>query len=97
MTAYVIAHATVKNLDKLNEYGAIARPSIEAAGGELVTAARVTDVLAGNHDHERTVIIRFDNVQAARDWYGSDAYQSALPVREQAMDAVFMIIEAPTK
>jgi len=97
MTAYVIAHATIKDQEKLNEYGAIARPSIKAAGGELVTAARVTDVLAGNHDHERTVIIRFHDVQAAREWYESDAYQLALPVREQAMDAVFMIVEAPTK
>lgn len=97
MSAYVIVHATIKDQDKLNEYGAIAGPSIKAAGGELVTAAKVTDVLAGTHNHERTVIIRFDNVQAARDWYVSEAYQSALPLRERAMDAVFMIVEAPSE
>ena len=97
MTAYVIAHATIKDQDKLSEYGAIAGPSIKAAGGELVTAAKVSDVLAGSHDHGRCVIIRFEDAQAARDWYGSDAYQWALPIREQAMDAVFVIVEAPPK
>ncbi len=95
MSAYVIAHATIKDPEKLKEYGAIAGPSIKAAGGELVSAAQVTDVLAGSHDHQRAVIIRFADAQAARDWYGSDAYQSAIPIREQAMDAVFLIAEDP--
>lgn len=97
MSAYVIAQATIKDPEKLKEYGAIAGPSIKAAGGEIVTAARVVDVLAGSYEHERTVIIRFDDAQAARDWYASDAYQSAIPIREQAMDAVFIIAEAPPK
>ena len=97
MSAYVIAQATIKDPEKLKEYGAIAGPSIKAAGGEIVTAARVIDVLAGSYDHERAVIIRFDDAQAARDWYTSDAYQSAIPIREQAMDAVFIIAEAPPK
>lgn len=95
MSAYVIAHATIKDPEKLKEYGAIAGPSIKAAGGELVSAAVLTDVLAGSHDHQRTVILRFDDAQAARDWYGSDTYQSAIPIREQAMDAVFIIAEDP--
>ena len=95
MTAYVIAHATIKNPDKLKEYGAVAGPSIKAAGGELISAAQVTDVLAGSHDHQRAVIIRFANAQAALDWYASDAYQSAIPIREEAMDAVFIIAEDP--
>jgi len=97
MSAYVIAQATIKDPEKLKEYGAIAGPSIKAAGGEIVTAARVVDVLAGIYDHERAVIIRFDDAQAARDWYASDAYHSAIPIREQAMDAVFIIAEAPPK
>ncbi len=33
--------------------------------------------------------------QAGRDWYASDAYRSAIPTREQAMDAVFIVVEDP--
>ncbi len=58
MSAYVIAHATIKDPEKLKEYRAIAGPSVKAAGGEFVTAAHVTDVLVGSHEHQRTVIIR---------------------------------------
>ncbi len=49
MSAYVIEHATVKDPEKLKEYRAIAGPSIKAAGGEVVSAAHVTDVLVGSH------------------------------------------------
>ncbi len=95
MSAYVIAHATIKDPEKLKEYGAIAGPSINVAGGELVSAGHVTDVLAGSHDHQRAVIVRFQDAAAARAWYASEAYQSAIPFREQAMDAVFIIAEDP--
>lgn len=95
MSAYVIAQATINDPEKLKEYGAIAGPSIKAAGGELVSAAHVTEVLAGSHDYQRAIVIRFEDTQAARDWYSSDAYQSAIPIREQAMDAVFIIAEDP--
>ncbi len=97
MSAYVIVHATIKDPEKQKEYGAIASPSVKAAGGEFVSAAHVTDVLVGSHEHQRTVIIRFTDAQAARDWYASDAYQAAIPTREQAMDAVFIVVEDPSQ
>jgi len=95
MSAYVIAQATIKDPEKLKEYGAIAGPSIKAAGGELVSAGHVKEVLAGSYDHQRAIVIRFADAQAARDWYNSDTYQSAIPIREQAMDAVFILSEDP--
>jgi uncharacterized protein (DUF1330 family) len=95
MSAYVIAHATIKDPDKLKEYGAIAGPSIKAAGGELVSPGHVKDVLAGTHSHQRAIIIRFDDADTARAWYNGDTYQSAIPIREQAMDAVFILSEDP--
>jgi uncharacterized protein (DUF1330 family) len=95
MSAYVIVHATIKDPEKMKEYGAIAGPSVKAAGGEVVSAGQITDVLAGSNDHQRAIILRFPDAQAARDWYNSEAYQSAIPIREQAMDAVFVVSEDP--
>lgn len=95
MSAYVIVHATIKDPEKLKAYGALAGPSVKAAGGEVLSAGQVSGVLAGAHDHHRAIIIRFEDVQAARDWYASEAYQAAIPIREQAMDAVFVLSEDP--
>lgn len=95
MSAYVIVHATITNPEKMPEYAALAGPSIKAAGGEMVSSGAVVDVLAGSHDHQRAIILRFADAQAARDWYASDAYQAATVIREQAMDAVFILSEDP--
>lgn len=95
MSAYVIALASVKDPAKLQEYGAIAGPSIKAAGGELLSAARVVETLDGSFDHERVVMIRFENADAARAWYTSDTYQSAIPIREQALVSTFILAEDP--
>ncbi len=97
MSAYVIAHATIKDPEKLKEYGAVAAPLVTAAGGEFVSVGTVAEVLAGSHDHQRAIVIRFPDAQTARDWYGSDAYQAIIPTREQAMDAVFILSEDPPK
>lgn len=95
MSAYVIVHATIKDPEKMPAYGALAGPSIKAAGGEMVSSGAVVDVLTGSHDHQRAIILRFADAQAARDWYASDAYQEATVIREQAMDAVFILSEDP--
>jgi uncharacterized protein (DUF1330 family) len=95
MSAYIIALATIKNPEKLKEYGAIAGPSIKAAGGEIVTAAKITEVLAGEFDRERAVVIRVADADAARAWYTGDEYQSAQPARNEAMDAIFILAEDP--
>ena len=95
MSAYVIAHATIKDPEKLKEYGAIAGASIKAAGGEIISVGQVAEVLAGSHDHQRAIILRFADAQAALAWYNSEAYQSAIPIRDQAMDAVFILSEDP--
>lgn len=95
MSAYVIAHATIKDPAKLKEYGAIAGPSIKTAGGELVSAGAVVETLAGEHAHQRLIIIRFDDAEAARAWYNGETYQAAIPIREQAMDATFILSQDP--
>lgn len=95
MSAYVIVHATIKDPEKMKEYGALAGPAVKAGGGEVVTSGAVVDVLAGSHDHKRAIVLRFADAQAARDWYASDAYQAATVIREQAMDAVFILSEDP--
>ncbi|MFP6759761.1 MAG: DUF1330 domain-containing protein [Alphaproteobacteria bacterium] len=45
MTAYVIVHFTVKDQEKLAQYGAGAGPTLAAFGGEFVTRGTVTEVL----------------------------------------------------
>ncbi len=96
MSAYVIVHATIKDPEKVKEYAAIAGPTVAAAGGEFVSAGQVADVLAGQHGYDKAIVIKFPDKETAQAWYKSDEYQAAVPIRAQAMDAVFILAEDPS-
>ncbi len=67
----------VTDPDKLAAYAKLAGPALEAAGGRFLartTAARAFE--AGRL--ARTVLIEFDNVEAAQAAHDSPAYQAAL-------------------
>lgn len=93
MSAYVVIHAAVKDAEKFKAYGAAAGPIVKAHNGELVTAGHLKSVLCGAETRERCVIIRFADVAAAEGWYNSAEYQAVIPLRDEALDAVFIIVE----
>ncbi|MAW54325.1 MAG: hypothetical protein CMM69_02510 [Rhodospirillaceae bacterium] len=97
MTAYVIIHVIIKDPEKVKEYAAIAGPTVAAAGGDFVSAGEVADALAGEHGYDKAIVIKFPDKATAQAWYKSDEYQAAVPIREQAMDAVFIIAEDPNE
>jgi uncharacterized protein (DUF1330 family) len=90
MTAYVTVHATPKDTEKLQAYGALAAPTLVAYGGKFV-ARGPCEVLSGEHAHKVMVVLEFPDKDAARRWYNSPEYQAAIPTRLEAMDSVFIL------
>ena len=93
MSAYLVVHAAIKDMDKLKEYTGQAVPLIEAAGGERLFRGQVAEVLVGRHDANFCVAFRFPDNDALRGWYNSDAYQALVPLRETAADMTFIMLE----
>lgn len=93
MAAFVVVHATPKNAEKMQEYGAAAGPMLAQFGGELLGRGS-NEALFGSCTHALSVLIKFPDADAARRWYNSDAYQALLPVRGEAMDCDFILVEA---
>ena len=93
MSAYVVIHATVKDADKFKEYGAAAGPIVKAHNGELVCGGHLKSVLHGEESRERCVIIKFADTTAAEGWYNSPEYQAVIPVRNEALESVFIVVE----
>ena len=95
MAAYLIAHAKVKQPDRMPEYSSKAGPTIIAHGGTLVARGKVAEVLAGSHDGNVTLVAKFPDVATAHAWYHSSEYQAIIPLRDEVMDANFVVIEEP--
>jgi uncharacterized protein (DUF1330 family) len=89
---YVILTEAIKDPEGMNAYGQAAGPSLAAGHASLLAVDQAPAVLEGEWHGNRTVIIEFDSVDAAHEWYTSAAYQAAKPLREAAADTNVVIV-----
>ena len=92
--AYVIGHITVTDAEKWNKYRNLVPATLKPWGAELILRGKLFSILAGEHLHTDTVVIRFPNTKAIDGWYASPAYQSLIPLREKAAEIVLLAYEA---
>ena len=95
MSAYFVVQATVKDPEKLAAYSQDALPLITAHQGEFFLRAPVLEVMGGESDFERVIILKFPDADGARNWYNCEEYQALIPLREEGADMLFTLIEAP--
>jgi uncharacterized protein (DUF1330 family) len=84
MTAYVIVEADVTDPEQYGQYAAAAPATIAASGGRVLARGGELTVLEGDWRPPRIVILEFDDLEAAKSWYDSHAYQDAKKLREGA-------------
>ena len=60
------------------------QPPISAGGGRFLARGGELAVLEGDWQPSRLVLLEFENVAAARDWYQSEIYQQAKKLRDGA-------------
>lgn len=87
---YVIGHITVLDTVKWADYCAQVPATLAPWGAEIVFRGHRHVVFSGPHAHERTVVIRFPDVEAAVAWHESPAYQALLPLRHQAASVTLL-------
>jgi len=94
MAAYFVAQYVVQNPDLYKEYQQGAGPSIQASGGELIAFDIAAEVIEGSPPGPQTVILKFEDVQAAKAWYNSEAYQAVVGKRLESTDGFAVISES---
>ena len=94
MAAYLIGHITVKDPVPWQEYVDGVHDSLPPFGGEVVFRGKRASVLAGEHPHMLTVVIRFPDQTTLQTWFHSEAYQTLIPIRERAANVVIVSYDA---
>ena len=94
MPAYLIGQITIKNQDKWNAYVKGVGRSITPFGAEIIFRGRRAKVLAGDHPHDHTVVIKFADQATLQEWFNSPAYQELIPIRDEAADVVIVSYDA---
>jgi uncharacterized protein (DUF1330 family) len=78
MTAYWInVYRQITDEAKVAAYAKLATPALEGAGGTFVARGLPEQTYEAG-ERTRTVIIKFDSVEAGRNAHDSPAYQEAL-------------------
>ena len=89
---YVILTEAVRDRAGIDAYGRAAGPSMVSGGASVLAADAQPEVLEGSWHGDRTVVLEFDSVEAARAWYESAEYQKAKPLRQAAADTNAVIV-----
>jgi uncharacterized protein (DUF1330 family) len=89
---YVILTEAIRDRAGMDAYGQAAAPSMIGRSVSVLAVDRQPEVLEGEWHGDQTVVLEFESVDAARDWYTSAAYQAAAPLRHAAADCNAVII-----
>ena len=89
---YVIFTETINDQAKYDGYVMKALPTIMAKGGSAIVVHDGPEVIEGNWHGTRTVVLEFESVEKARDWYNSPEYQAVIGERHASADANAAIV-----
>ena len=84
MAAYVIVETDITDPEQYEQYKAASPGAIAAGGGRFLVRGGELVGLEGDWQPPRLVILEFEDLEAARRWYESEAYQDAKKLREGA-------------
>lgn len=91
--AYVMAEIEVTDPTMLKKYGEQAPQILASFNGHYVVRGGKTEALEGEPPKGYIVVIGFESVEKAREWYDSPAYTAIRPFRQNATKSRIFIAE----
>jgi len=93
MPAYFIAEVEITDPAAYDRYRPLAAASIARHGGRFIVRGGKVELLEGEPQPERVVVIEFPDADTARRWYNSEEYQTALKIRLAASRGRVFLVE----
>ncbi len=78
---YFIAELTVERQEGYEQYRSQVMATVEAYGGRFLVRGGETQLVEGNQQPGRIVVLEFESPEQAMKWYNSPEYQRILPLR----------------
>ena len=91
MAAYFIVNVDVKDAERYADYIRAAPASIAKYGGKYLVRGGTSQKMEGSYDPKRVVILEFESLERARQWWASEEYRAAKALR-QATSVTDMIL-----
>lgn len=92
-SAYVIANIHITNAEQYEDYKKLSSLAIRAHGAEVCVRGGAAQVLEGDWQPERVVVLKFASVDKARAFYDSAEYTRARQARAGAAVMRMIVVE----
>ena len=93
MPAYMIVNVTVKDAEKIKEYIASTPEVIGKYSGRFLARGGEMWVAEGNWKPGRLVIVEFDSLEKAKEFWNSEDYKPLKALRQSAADTEMVMVE----
>lgn len=93
MPAYAIADITITDGETYKGYQALTPDTIEKYGGRFKVRGGAHEVIEGDWQPGRIVVLEFDDMAALKRWYDSPEYTAARAIRLSAAAGSVIFVE----
>lgn len=93
MAAYVITEIDITDPKGYEEYKRMGPPTVAAYGGQFIARGGKMEILEGSWSPKRIVILQFDSVERATEWWNSKEYRTAKRVRHRTAITNMIVVD----
>jgi uncharacterized protein (DUF1330 family) len=93
MSAYIIVEIEVTDPAGYEQYKKLAGPTVEKSGGKYIVRGGKTEVLEGDWQPKRIVVLEFPNSERAKAWLNSEEYREPRKMRHRTAKTNMLLIE----
>lgn len=93
MPAYVVVQVEITDQAKYEAYKALTPAAVSKYGGRFIVRGGQAEDLEGRWDVPRLVILEFESVARAKEWYESPEYRHARQVRAGGANMIMTVVE----
>ncbi len=94
MTAYVIGQVqAVSDPAAFGEYQELAHPTLGQYGGKVVCGSDKIEVGDGNCSPLGVIVIEFESMERAKEWYNSPEYKPLISKRASSTDSGVIFVD----
>lgn len=96
MRAYEIVDVKIDDQELYSEYEKLTPASLASYGGKFIVRGPETEILEGEWQPGRLVILEFPTVTKAKAWWNSPEYEKAKSIRQKASRTNMIIADGYT-
>lgn len=93
MAAYVIVDVTINDPVEYETYKKLTPASIASYNGKFIVRGGQTEILEGEWQPGRIVVLEFPTLAIAKEWWASDEYGVAKIIRQRTAETKMIIVE----